>query len=251
MQKVTSKDGTAIAFERFGDGPPVVVVGGAFCDRSVGVELAGMLSDRFTGVTYDRRGRGDSGDTLPYEVDREIEDLAAVIEAVGGSAQVYGISSGSALSALAAAAGLPIVRLTLFEPPYRVPGAPPAPERYLDTLVELTSSGRLDDAVEYFMVAAVGQPPEQVAQMRATPMWAPLAAMAPTLVYDAHVMGDSAVPTALGSLTTPTLVVHSNGSPAWLRDAAAATAKALPNAELRGLDGDFHQVPTESIAATF
>src|ERR1700736_6015725 len=137
METVTSKDGTTIAYDRRGDGLPVVLVGGAFNDRHTFADLAGVLSSEFTAVMYDRRGRGDSGDTLPYVVEREIEDLEAVITAVGRPAFVHGQSSGGVLGLRAAAAGAPIRRLSMMEPPFRVEGAPPAPERYLETLVEL------------------------------------------------------------------------------------------------------------------
>jgi pimeloyl-ACP methyl ester carboxylesterase len=249
MEKVGSQDGTAIAYEVRGEGPPVVLVGGGFNDRHSAEDLAQALSADFTAVTYDRRGRGDSGDTAPYAVEREIEDLAAVIEAAGGGAFVYGNSSGAVLALRAAAAGAAIRRLALPEPPFRVEGAPPQPEGYLSTLVELTSTGRNGDAVEYFMTRAVGLPPEAVAQTRQSPAWPALERLAPTLVYDAHVMVDSQLPTALLSrIATPALLVDSASSPPWLRAAASATADALPAGEHRSLEGAFHTIPPEVLA---
>jgi len=249
MDQVRSKDGTAIAYERFGDGPPLVLVNGAFNDRHMSEPLATALAAYFTAVTYDRRGRGDSGDTQPYDVTREIEDLDAVIRAVGGSAFVHGMSSGAVLALRAAAAGVPIERLSVLEPPFRVAGAPPAPERYVENLIEMTTTGRRGDAAAYFMTAAVGLPPEMVEGAKQSPMWAALEAMTPTLVYDAYVMGDNQVPTELlSSVRIPTLVLHSTASPAWLQDAAAATAAAMPAGQLSGMEGTFHDVPPEALA---
>src|SRR5215470_16121283 len=189
METVSSTDGTVIAYEIRGDGPPVVLVGGGFNDRNSPADLAEALSTRFTVATYDRRGRGDSGDTAPYTVDREIEDLAAVIAAVGAPALVYGNSSGGVLALRAAAAGVPIGRLAILEPPFRVDGTAALPERYVETLEELTSDGRMADAIEYFLTQAVGLPPQAVEQTRRSPAWPGMQRMAPTLVYDAHVTG--------------------------------------------------------------
>ncbi len=250
MDKVTSKDGTEIAFERQGDGPPVVLIGGAFNDRHTWAELAVALSPEFTAVSYDRRGRGDSGDTEPYAVQREIEDLDAVIADVGGEAFVHGMSSGAALALRAVAAGARVPRLSVMEPPFRLNGAPPAPPKYLETLVELTSTGRQEEAAAYFMTDAVGLPREAVEHTRQLAMWPGLVAMTPTLVYDAYVMGDSDVPTALlASIATPTLAVHSTGSPPWLQGAVAATAEALPHSRVLALDGTFHSIPAHTLAA--
>jgi pimeloyl-ACP methyl ester carboxylesterase len=249
MEKTISTDGTRIAYEVRGDGAPLVMVGGAFNDRHAADDLAQSLSGDFTAVTYDRRGRGDSGDTAPYAVDRELEDLAAVIAAVGGHAFLYANSSGAVLAMRAVAAGVPIDRLVLLEPPFRVAGAPPEPEGYLATLVELTSTGRHGEAVEYFMGEAVGLPLEAVAQAKASPGWAALERMAPTLVYDAHVMDGSRLPKeVLSRIATPALLIGSSGSPSWLRSAAEHTAAALPAGEYRTLEGGFHSVPAPILA---
>jgi pimeloyl-ACP methyl ester carboxylesterase len=251
MDKVTSADGTEIAYERVGAGPAVVLVGGAFCDHSATAELGWALAGDFTAVSYDRRGRGESGDTQPYEVRREIEDLAAVVDAVGGRAFVHGISSGAGLCLVAAASGVPVDAVSALEPPYRVVAdAPPVPEDYTATIVELTSTGRRDDAVAYFMTQAVGQPPEAVEEARKMPMWPALAAMAHTLAYDSRVMGEDqdGLPDELASVTAPVLGVYSTASPSWLVASTEAVAKAVPDGDVIGLDGSFHEVPAASLA---
>lgn len=183
VHTVTSADATTIAFERSGEGTPVIVVGGALNDRSTGAPLAAHLASDFTVYTYDRRGRGDSGDTRPYAVEREVEDLAALITEAGGKAFVYGVSSGAILALEAAASGLPITKLALLEPPYTITEARPnASENFAARLAELTSAGRRGEAVEYFMTKTVGLPDEAVAGARNSPMWAGLEAMAHTLV---------------------------------------------------------------------
>jgi len=249
MEMVTSTDATAIAYEVRGDGPTVVLVGGAFNDRNSAADLAEALSTRYTAVTYDRRGRGDSGDTAPYAVDREIEDLAAVIAAVGSPARLYGNSSGGVLAMRAAAAGVPVERLAILEPPFRCDGAPPLPERYRETLVELTADGRNGDAVEYFLTRAVGLPPAAVEQTRRSPAWPAMQRMAPTLVYDTDVTGDDGLPVALlARVATQTLVLGSASSAPWLRATASAVAAALPQGEHRSLAGGFHSLPADVLA---
>src|SRR6266496_3829270 len=172
MRKVHSKDGTTIAFDWSGEGPAIILVGGALSDRSAGTQLAAHLAPHFTVYTYDRRGRGESGDTAPYAIAREVEDIDALINEAGGSAFVFGHSSGAVL-ALEAARLLPtkITKLALYEPPFIIDDSrPPAPQDYVPHLMELVSSGRRGEAVEYFMTV-VGTPAEMVAQMRQSPMW--------------------------------------------------------------------------------
>ncbi|MGC5017580.1 alpha/beta fold hydrolase [Micromonospora sp. DT47] len=244
-----SADGTTIAYERSGDGPAIVLVGGAFNDRSTTRAIAAELAADFTVLGYDRRGRGDSGDTTPYAVEREIEDLAAVIDAAGGTAYLYGVSSGAILAALATAAGLPVAGLALFEPPFQVGPHAGSRTSIAGRLAELVAAGLRGDAVECFMVDAVGIPTEQVRGMRGQPMWPWLEAMAPTLVYDSTVTGDGTLPAGrLAAITAPTVVVDSTGSPAWLRAAARATAEAVPGARHVSLEGGFHEVPAERLA---
>ncbi|MBB5857280.1 alpha/beta fold hydrolase [Amycolatopsis umgeniensis] len=246
IDTVKSTDGTPIALERRGAGPAVVVVAGAANDRHGDEPLVAELAAEYSVVTYDRRGRGDSGDTEPYAVEREIEDLAAVIASLGEPVIVHGISSGGALAFLAAAAGVPMARLSVFEPPYRGE-TEEVPEGYADEMRDLVAAGRWDDAVALFMMSAVGSPAEAVAEAKATPMWAELRSFAPTLVHDARVMGDSKVPGGLEAITAPVLVVNSNGSTDWLKAAALAVTKAIPGARQVELDGEFHSVPPERL----
>lgn len=246
METAQSADGTTIAFERTGVGPAVILVGGALSDRSAATNLATGLADALTVVAFDRRGRGDSTDTPPYAVEREIEDVDALIGAVGGSAFVFGHSSGAVLGLRAAAAGLAISKLGVYEPPFIVDGTrEPLPADYVAHLAELAASGRRGDAVEYFMTVGVGVPAEVIAQMRRAPMWAGMEALAHTLAYDGRVMGDAMAgsPAPLrrwASLRTPTLVVDGGASPPWMRNAARTLAETLPNASYRTLEGQDH-----------
>lgn len=249
VDSVQSADGTMIAYERAGDGPPIILVGGAFNDRSTTRALATALATDFTAYGYDRRGRGGSGDAGPYAVQREIEDIAALIELAGGGAYVYGLSSGAILAAYAAAEGLPATGLALFEPPFQVGPDGGTKGELPERLTELVSAGRRGDAVELFLTDAVGLPAEAVAGMRGMPEWSWMEGLAHTLPYDTTVTGDGALPAArLATITAPTVVLDSTGSPEWLRDAAAATAAAIPVATHRSLEGGFHEVPPERLA---
>jgi hypothetical protein len=251
MDKVISADGTEIAYVAVGSGPVVVLVGGAFCDHNATAELAAGLADDVTAVSYDRRGRGESGDTLPYEVAREVEDIQALISHFGGRAALHGISSGGGLCLVAAAAGLPLDAVSVIEPPYRITDDAAVPDDYIETLDGFTAAGRPGDAVAYFMTAAVGQSQEDVDAARKTPMWPALEAMAHTLAYDARCMGGAAsrLPSEmLASLEVPVLAVHSTASPAWLQAGAEAVAKTVRNGELAGLAGSFHEVPVATLA---
>ena len=196
MNSVTSKDGTTIEFDRSGDGPTVILVCGGSTDRSANTHLAALLASHFTVLNYDRRGRGDSGDTPPYAVQREVEDLEALLAEAGGSAFLYGTSSGAALALEAAASGLAITKLALWEPPFILENSRPRPPAdTAKTYTELVSAGRRGDAVEYFMAKVVGLPPEFVAQARTQPWWPAQEALAHTLAYDATIMGDYSLPT--------------------------------------------------------
>jgi pimeloyl-ACP methyl ester carboxylesterase len=254
MNDVRSQDGTRIAFERSGDGPPMVLVLGTLNDRSSAAPLAEALAPNFTVYAYDRRGRGDSGDTPPYAVDREIEDIDALISEAGGFAMVYGHSSGAVLALEAAARGLAIPKLALYEPPFVVDDSrPPLPKDYVATLQELASSGRRGDAVAYFVTTGVGLPSEFADQMRNAPMWPALEALAPTLPYDGIIMGDTMSGRALPSewatsVTTETLVMDGGASPAWQRTAVKALADLLPHAQRRSLEGQDHEVAPEVLA---
>jgi pimeloyl-ACP methyl ester carboxylesterase len=249
MEKIESKDGTAIAFDQLGGGPRLILVAGASCDRAVGAPLAEALARHFTVLNYDRRGRGDSGDTVPYAVAREVEDLAALLDAAGGSARVLGLSSGAALAAEAAASGLPIDRLIMWEPPFSVdPDGPRRAKLYTDRLTELLAADRRGDALAHFM-AQVGLPDEAIAGMRQSPYWKLGLSLAPTLAYDAAILGDTTVPTRrYREIGVPTLVLSGSKSPDFLRRAAERVAEAIPGARHDELMGQDHNVAGDSIA---
>jgi len=192
MHKVISTDGTAIAYDRVGTGPSVILIGGAFSYRAFPktVELAELLSEHFTVINYDRRGRGDSGDTPTYAVEREIEDLQALIEVAGGSASLWGWSSGGVLALRAAARGLNVEKIAVYEPPFVVDSKFPVPPHDFDVrLRRLVRTDRRGAAVRYFMTKGMGMPSIVVAAMRLTPMWSKLRAVAHTLPYDWAVIG--------------------------------------------------------------
>lgn len=252
MNKITSKDGTKIAFDRSGKGPALILVGGAFQYRAIDertAQLASLLAQHFTVYNYDRRGRGDSTDAQSYTIEREIEDLNALIKEAGGSAYVFGMSSGAVLALRAAAHGLAIKKLTLYEPPFNNPGVwgPPA-ESYARQLAAFLAEGRRGDAVALAMTS-FGVPAETVAGMRQSPVWPMFEAVAPTLAYDNAIMGDGSVPTEwIKSVYIPTLVIDGGASPEWMHNAAQATADALPNAQRRTLAGQTHEVDPQVLA---
>jgi pimeloyl-ACP methyl ester carboxylesterase len=223
---------------------------GAFNTRSTTEPLAQALASQFTVLNYDRRGRGDSGDTAPYAVGREIEDLAALIGAAGGSASVFGYSSGATLALKAAASGLPVTKLVLYEPPFNTDDSyPPLPADFADQLTGLVSAGRRGDAVELYQTKAVGIPEEVVAQMRHAPFRPGLEALAHTLAYDAAIIGDRSLPAGLlATVTIPALVISGEQSPPFLRNAARAAAAALPAGRLSVLPGQGHDINPEATA---
>jgi pimeloyl-ACP methyl ester carboxylesterase len=253
MNQVISKDGTVIAFDRSGKGPAVMLVGGAFQYRAIDpptAQLAALLAQHFTVFHYDRRGRGASLDTQPYAIEREIEDLEALINEAGGSAFVFGMSSGGALALDAVARGLAITKLALYELPFNSGDeqARQAAEHYTRQLTALLSEGRRGDAVALAM-STWGAEASAVAGMRQTPTWSLFESVAPTLAYDNAIMGDGTVPAErLASLTLPTLVMDGGASPAFMHNAAQAVAHALPNAKLRTLEGQTHDVAPEVLA---
>jgi pimeloyl-ACP methyl ester carboxylesterase len=247
--RVTSRDGTSIAFERTGTGPPVILVdaAGNFRGFSPMPQLAEALSQDFTAFTYDRRGKGASTDTLPYAVDREFDDLQALIGLAGGSAYVHGFSSGATLALLAAERGLGITKLSLLEPPLRVGATPPpAAPGISGEVARLIIAGRRGDAYEHWLTG-IGVPAETIAQMREGPLWPALEATAHTLVYESFIPG-SLPPERLAAISTPALVVASQGSTDQLRDWVQGVADALPNASARFLPGTWHGVPPEHLA---
>lgn len=252
MPTVTSKDGTTIAYETTGSGPAVILVDGALCYRDFGPmrPLAALLAPRFTVFAYDRRGRGASGDTAPFAPEREVEDIAALIAEAGGSACMFGTSSGAVL-ALDAARQLAdqITRLALYEPPLSINEQ--AVERfkeYRTHIGELLAAGKRGDTAEAFM-RLVGQPDEAIAGMRQAPMWPMFEAVAPTLAYDAAVMGDSSIPVRTASaVTIPALVMAGGASPEFMQQAAREVADAMPHARYQALEGQTHAVEVEVLA---
>jgi pimeloyl-ACP methyl ester carboxylesterase len=250
MDTVVSADGTTIAVDRFGEGPPVIMVVGAFNTRAATEPLARALQQRFTVWNYDRRGRGDSGDTPPYAVGREIEDIGALIAAAGGSAAVFGYSSGAVLALRAAAAGLAITRLVLYEPPFRPDDSyPPPPADLAEQVTKLVAAGRRGDAVELYQIKAIGIPEDVVVQMRHAPFRPGLEAIAHTLAYDAAVTGDMSLPTELiASIAIPALVICGEQSPPLLRTAARAVAGTLPSGRLCSLAGRGHDISPPATA---
>jgi pimeloyl-ACP methyl ester carboxylesterase len=257
MRTVGSKDGTPIAYDSVGQGPPLIVVGGAFSYRGWKgfVQLAELLAPRFTVINYDRRGRGDSGAGTPYAVEREIEDLDALVQALGGSAHAFGMSSGGVLALRAAAAGVRLDRLVVYQPPFLVDTSghvPPAD--FGRRLQELVAADRRSEAVRYFMRRGMGAPGVFVNLLRvARPLWSNLTAVAHTLPYDDAVMGGTATGEPLGrepwaSIATPTLVVDGAKSPAPLRRAADAIGAVLPDARRQTLAGQSHNVSMKALA---
>lgn len=257
MKSITSKDGTSIAFDKTGSGPAVILVGGALQYRAADAptaQLAKLLAAQFTVFHYDRRGRGDSGDTAPYTKEREIEDLRALVTEAGGSAMVFAMSSGGALALDAVAQGVSITKLALYEPPFIVDNSrPPLPADYLAQLKKLIAADRRGDAVELFMTQPVGVPAEYVGPMRNEPFWPAFEAVAPTLVYEATFMGDtmSGQPAPLkrwASVAVPTLVIDGGASAPWVHRAAQALADVIVGAERRTLEGQSHDVAPEVLA---
>ncbi|MEO3792864.1 alpha/beta hydrolase [Nonomuraea sp. B10E15] len=259
MSTARSADGTTIAYTRAGQGPAVILVDGAlsFRAQSINTGLATALAGDFTVYTYDRRGRGESGDTPPYTTEREIEDLAALAElaaGTGGPVRLYGTSSGAALALAAADAGVPVEKLALYEPPFIVDGTRPAiPAGYERTLNDLVAAGRRADAVRYFMRTGVGLPGMVVTMMRFMPAWSTLKSVAHTLPYDAafvapYEKGEPYPESSWAAVKTPTLVMDGGKSKPWIRNAARSLADLLPSAEHRTLDGQTHIVKPAALA---
>ena len=245
MRKVVSRDGTTIAYERAGDGPPMVLLNGAFRDHTIFDALIPELAPFCTAYAYDRRGRGGSGDSPGYAVAREIEDLAAVIEEAGGEAVVFAGSCGANLALEAVLAGVPITRLALHEPFYKVDGYPRPPADFPAGLRALLAAGERGAAAEYFLASLLCLTPEVIAAWRAGPLWAANEAHAHTLPYDTEICGDYNLPAErLASVTTPVLVVSSDHTSDWLSAAARAPADALPGARAVELPGSWHRVDT-------
>jgi len=246
MNTVQSADGTTIAFDKSGNGQALILVDGALEHRSMPSEmtqLAAHLSQHFTVIRYDRRGRGDSTDTQPFAVEREIEDIEALIDEEGGSAFLFGISSGAALAMEAAIAlGDKVKKLAMYEAPYNSDEAARRAWRdYRKILTELLAAGRPGDALGSFMML-VGVPADHLEGMRHHPMWPMWEAVAPTLAYDASVPTEKAA-----RVTVPALVMNGSASFPFMHPTALALAKAMPHAQQRTLEGQTHEVSTEVV----
>lgn len=271
MKTTTSKDGTTIAYDQLGTGPVVILVNGALGTRSNAApdSLPVILSKQFTVIDYDRRGRGDSGDTPPYAVEREIEDIAALIDAAGGSASIVGFSSGAILT-IEAARLLPgkVKKIVLYEPPFIIDDSrPPLPIDYVEQLNAAIAAGRPGDAVEIFMTKALLIPAEFVDMMRTAPMsqafdddagarppeWADMEKVAHTLAYDGiiardYLQGKPLPPKRWASITAPTLAIAGGNSEPFFHTGAAALANDMPNAQTYTLEGQDHNVAPEALA---
>lgn len=247
-ETVTSSDGTRIAFERVGEGPPLILIdaAGHFRGLSSFGGLIPRLTAHFTVYHYDRRGRGESGDAPGYAVQREIEDLDALIGAARGPAFVHAFSSGGLIALHAAAGGLAIERMSLLEPPVGADDDRAEQIRFTARLAALVEAGRHPEAVEFFL-SGIGVPGEMVSDMRATPAWTALVGVAPTLVYDA-LLSESVHSGMLASVKVPTLALDSAGSSDDLTGMAARLASQLPAGQHRSLPGGWHGVADEVLA---
>ncbi|MER5911550.1 alpha/beta hydrolase [Streptomyces sp. NPDC001982] len=249
-KQIISRDGTPIAYETHGQGPAVILVSGAMSTGATMAPLAARLASGFTVVPYDRRGRGASGDTAPYSVAREVEDLAALIDAVGGEAALYGISSGGALVLEAAASVLPVRQVAVYETPFADHGGGGEKQRteYTERLAEALGAGRRGDAVELFL-RLTGMAEEMIQGARRSPMWAGMEAIAPSLAYDDAVMAGGLVPRErIASIGVPVLAVAGGASPAWLRAAVQDVAQAAPKGMYLTLEGQTHMVDPDVLA---
>jgi alpha-beta hydrolase superfamily lysophospholipase len=250
MSTVLSIDGTGIEYDRSGEGPVVILIGAGPTDRSANAELASLLTQSCTVINYDRRGRGGSGDTAPYSVDKEVEDLRAVADAAGEPVSLFGTSGGTFLAFRAVAGGMAVERIAVWEPPYILPGSrPPVPADYAQQQTALAERGDTSAMAELFLRTAVGMPPEFVAGLKDGPYWEFLAAAAsPALVYDAELAGDFAIdPDQQAKVSCPVLVLDGNSTP-WLSEAAEAVVKVTPDAVRQTLDGQQHNVEASALA---
>ena len=254
--KVTSRDGTRIAFDKFGKGAALIVVGGALSDRTGGAALAKVLAPHFTVYSYDRRGRGGSTDTAPYAVAREVEDIEALIDEAGGTAFVHGHSSGAVLALDAATKlGARVKKLSLYEPPFISDDSRPLPpDGYDRKISELVGNDKRGEAVEYFLAQVVGMPAPAVAEIRKSPMWAASEKLAHTLPYDIAVLdggmdGKPLKAEHWAAARLPTLVMDGGASPQWIRSSARALAGVLPNAQHKTLEGQAHNAAPDAVAS--
>ncbi|MEU6573853.1 alpha/beta hydrolase [Streptomyces sp. NPDC046805] len=248
-KQIISRDGTLIVHDLTGEGPAVILVSGALATGATMAPLATRLADRFTVIPYDRRGRGESGDTAPYAVAREVEDLEVLIEAAGGEAALYGVGAGGALVLEAAASGLPVRRVAVYEAPFsdrRDRGS--ARASYARELAEALGQGRRGDAVELYL-RLTGMAEEVIQRARRSPLWADMEALAPTLAYDATVMRDGLLPRErIVVIAVPVLAMAGGASSAWLRAAARDVSTTAPHGTYRTLEGQTRMVDPDVLA---
>jgi pimeloyl-ACP methyl ester carboxylesterase len=254
MNIIISQDGTKIAYDRLGDGPALILVDAAMCTRNSGAkpDLARLLAAHFTVYSYDRRGRGDSGDTLPYAAAREIEDIGALVDDAGGAAYLFGYSSGACLALEAAVSlGGRIGKLAMYEPPYNDDPSVKQPwAAYLEQLTQALADGRRGDAAALFM-RYVGVPEDQIDGMRQTPFWPAAQAIAPTLAYDhaGVIGGDISVPAGVAaSVLAPALVLNGGASLPFMHDTAVTLSQAMPDGRQRTLAGQTHDIDAGVLA---
>lgn len=252
--QVVSKDGTLIAYDREGSGPALILVVGALCSRALGpsVKLAPLLAGNFTVFSYDRRGRGQSGDSAPYRVEREIEDLEALIGEAGGTAFVFGHSSGAVLGLKAVLHGLPIRRLALYEAPLIVDHTRPSMQGDWDQIRNQLAQGQRSEALKVFL-KSVGLPAFVIGVMRLFPVWSKIEQVAHTLPYDGAICEEfqrgEPLPSGLWSkLTIPVLAIAGGKSPAWMQNGMRALGSSLSNARYRALEGQTHDVSAKALA---
>ncbi len=256
MNTVVSKDGTTIAYDKAGSGPPLILVDGALCYRESGPngELAEQLADQFTVFTYDRRGRGDSTDTPPYSVEREVEDIKALIDEAGNEVFLYGISSGAALTLEAVNAGLPVKKLALYEAPFIVDDSrDPVSDDYLVKLRKLLTADKRSTAVKHFMKNAVGLPSVMVFFMPLMPAWSKLKSVAHTLPYDGIIVdkelkGKPYPAHRWSEVNIPTIVIDGEKSQTWMHNSMHALSGHLHDAQYHTLEGQSHIVKPEVLA---
>lgn len=253
MSAVISADGTAIAYDRSGEGPALVMVSGSLATRAAFPPFTALLAPHFTVFAYDRRGRGDSGDTPPYAVEREVEDLRALIAEAGGEAFVFGHSAGAALAMDAAARVAGIRRLAVYEPPFILGGRAPLPDDLSARLAERVAADGPDSALAYYFTIALELPPPALERMRADPSWAGWVRMAHTIAYDAAILGQRVTGRPLpaepfASIAVPTLVLSGTNSPEWIRATAGAVAAAIPGSRHMTLDGQGHSATPDVLS---
>ena len=249
IETVISADGTPIAFERSGDGPPVVFIGGGLNNKQMFFKFRSLLSESFTVLNYDRRGRGDSGDgdRDQYTIDLEIQDLEAVIDAAAEPCFVFSNCTGGLIAVQAAARGVPMVKLAMYEPPF---SAPKVPDDYMDRLKELIAADRRGDAVALFQREFVGFPEEIITRFESHPIWPMFEAAAPTLLYDCMLSIDyGSIPLELlPKIAVPTLVIDGGDSPLWIRDACETLAREIPRGRHFRFEGESHLLNQELTA---